>query len=268
MSYEVRLQVFEGPLDLLLHLITRKRVDIYEVSIATITEEYLAAVAGVDGLDLESSTGFLVVAASLLELKAARLLPSNALDPESGDSLEERDLLLARLVECATFRDAGAFILVRLEQGAAYHARRAPLEDQFVAAAPDLLAGTTVLDVARAARAALAPNPRAEVDTSHLQPMRASVREAIAHIASRLGAGRELSFEALCGMHLERIEVVVRFLALLELFKAGAVELAQVERFGAITASWTGEVDIEGVLADVDEYAGDQKGRAWPTTAR
>ncbi|MBA2312987.1 MAG: segregation/condensation protein A [Actinobacteria bacterium] len=262
MSYEVRLQVFEGPLDLLLHLITRKRVDIYEVSIATITEEYLAAVASADELDLESSTGFLVVAASLLELKAARLLPSNAQDPEAGDLLEERDLLLARLVECATFREAGAWILVRMELGMAYHARRAPLEDQFVVAAPDLLAGTTVIDVAHAAAAALAPKPSVEVDTSHLQPIRASVREAIADIATRLGARKQMSFEALCDIHLERIEIVVRFLALLELLKAGALELGQTERFGTITASWTGEVGVDEVLADVEEYAGDREVRA------
>ncbi len=115
MGYEVKLEVFEGPIDLLLHLITRQRVDIYEVSISTITEEYLRAVGALDDLDLEAATGFLVVAATLLELKSARLLPARDADDEEGGLLEARDMLLARLVELATFREAGAWLAVELE---------------------------------------------------------------------------------------------------------------------------------------------------------
>src|ERR687892_741338 len=107
MPHEVKLEVFEGPIDLLLHLITRQRVDIYDVSIATITEEYVAALEQMEGIDLETATGFLVVAATLLELKSARLLPGRSADDYDGKLLEERDLLLARLIECATYRRAG-----------------------------------------------------------------------------------------------------------------------------------------------------------------
>ncbi len=139
MAYEVKLEVFEGPIDLLLHLITRQRVDIYEVSISTITEEYLEAVGSIEDLDLESATGFLVVAATLLELKSARLLPARSLDDADGQLLEERDMLLARLVELSTLREAGAWIAVGLEKGAVYMARTAGLEPQFVGLAPDLL---------------------------------------------------------------------------------------------------------------------------------
>src|SRR5687767_14461181 len=110
MTYEVKLEVFEGPLDLLLHLITKQRVDIYEVSISTITDEYLRVLKGMGDFDLETATGFLIVAATLLELKSARLLPSVRWSEEDEKLLEERDLLLARLVECATYRDAGAWL--------------------------------------------------------------------------------------------------------------------------------------------------------------
>src|ERR687895_2362005 len=116
-TYQVKLEVFEGPLDLLLHLITRQRVDIYDVSLSTITEEYLAALAGMDDLDLDSATGFLVIAATLLELKSLRLLPGRDLDDPDVRLLEERDLLLARLVECATYREAGAWLSGRLAGG-------------------------------------------------------------------------------------------------------------------------------------------------------
>src|SRR5687767_12878133 len=132
MTYEVRLDVFEGPLDLLLHLITRQRVDIYDVSLATITEEYLAAMDAMGDLDLETATGFLVVAATLLELKSARLLPRSGDDEAASKLLEERDLLLARLVECATFRDAGGWIATSLSAGAAFHGREVSLEERFV----------------------------------------------------------------------------------------------------------------------------------------
>lgn len=254
MAYEVKLEVFEGPLDLLLHLITRQRVDIYDVSLATITEEYLAAMEAMGDLDLETATGFLVVAATLLELKSARLLPRTGDDEAASKLLEERDLLLARLVECATFRDAGAWIAAGLRAGDAFHGRAVTLEERFVDLAPDLLARMKLADLGLAAAAVFAPKPVIELDTSHISPIKASVKDAITELAATLQQHRTLSFEALCGSQIERIEVVVRFLALLELFKAGAIEIDQATRFGDITASWTGEVDAEEVLADAEEY--------------
>ncbi len=118
MTHSVNLEVFQGPIDLLLHLITRQRVDIYDISLTAITEEYLATVRSLEDLDLETATGFLVVAATLLELKSQRLLPGRSSDPDADLALlEERDLLLARLVECSTFRSAGEWISVGLEEG-------------------------------------------------------------------------------------------------------------------------------------------------------
>lgn len=254
MPYEVKLEVFEGPLDLLLHLITRQRVDIYDVSLATITEEYLAALDQMAELDLETATGFLVVAATLLELKSARLLPARGDDDGASKLLEERDLLLARLVECATFREGGAWIAAGLLEGASFHGRSVPLEERFVDLAPDLLGRVSIADVAVAAARMFAPTPVIELDMSHVSPIHASVKDAITEIAATLEVDKRVSFEELCAGRSGRIEVVVRFLALLELFKAGAIEIEQPTRFGDISASWTGEVDAQAVLEDAEEY--------------
>lgn len=254
MPYEVRLEVFEGPLDLLLHLITRQKVDIYDVSLATITDEYLRAIDGM-ALDLESATGFLVVAASLLELKSARLLPSRSGDDGIDPLLEERDLLLARLVECATYRSAGEWISTALAAGNAFVARDVALEERFQDLAPDLLARVRPADVAAAAAGVLAPKPRVQLDTSHIAPITASVKDAIAHVAAVLSERGGVAFAELCPERTPRIEVVVRFLALLELLKAGAVELSQATRFGEIHATWTGEGDVDEIVLDAEEYA-------------
>lgn len=253
MPYEVKLEVFEGPLDLLLHLITRQRVDIYDVSLATITEEYLAAIDALDVVDLETATSFLIVAATLLELKSARLLPGREIDADDH-LLEERDLLLARLVECATYREAGMWIHAGLARGADFHGREVGLEAPFVGLVPDLLAGVDLVRLATCAAAVLAPAPVIELDVSHVAPIRASVRDAIEDVAGRLRAAGSASFADLCDHPAPRLDVVVRFLALLELFKAGAVELDQVDRFGDIRATWTGEARVEDVVEDADEY--------------
>lgn len=255
MTYEVRLDIFEGPIDLLLQLITRQRLDIYDVSLAEITEEYLAALATLDGLDLETATGFLVVAATLLELKSARLLPSGQLGDGDAALLEERDLLLARLVECATYREAGAWIAAGLRRGEDFHGRAVTLEPRFLEIAPDLLANTSVDHIGRAAGALLAPRPVVELDVSHVAPSTASVADAILEVAARLKESSRVSFEELCGRARPRMEVVVRFLALLELFKAGAIELEQATRFGDIVAAWTGAAEAEEVMQAAEEYA-------------
>ena len=256
MPYEVKIEeVFEGPLDLLLNLITKQRVDIYEVSISTITDEYVRALERMGHLDLETATGFLIVAATLLELKSARLLPTMKLGDDDTSLLEERDLLLARLVECATYRDAGSWLAGGLAAGAGFFGRTAGLEPDLVEVAPDLLAHTSVEDVIRAAERILAPREVVELDISHVQPIRASVRTALLDVAARLRAA-PADFAELCSNVTSRIDHVVRFLALLELYKAGAVELSQADRFGEIHATWIGGVAVDDeLLGAVDEYA-------------
>lgn len=259
MTYEVKTEVFEGPFDLLLHLITRQRVDIYDVSISTITDEYLRALERLDGFDLETATSFLVIAATLLELKSARLLPSLRLGEDDERLLEERDLLLARLVECATYRDAGTWLAAGLAAGAGFHGRTAGLEPHLIESAPDLLADTSIADLVAAAERVFAPRPVIQLDMSHVQPIRASVKDALVEVATRLRSA-PAGFDELCSHVTTRIDRVVRFLALLELYKAGAVELSQADRFGDIRAEWVGDADEHDLLADVEEYAVEVEG--------
>jgi segregation and condensation protein A len=260
-GHEVRLEVFQGPIDLLLHLITRQRVDIYDVSLSTITDEYLSVLGSMEDMDLEQATGFLVIAATLLELKSIRLLPApHDLDDEDRALLEERDLLLAKLVECATFREAGTALNIALQRGSSFFPRSVPLEEPYASLQPTVELRVTVAQLTRAAARVFAPAPvQLQLDMTHVSPIRASVKDAIEIMVGRLKVQGSCTFEELCGGSLERIEVVVRFLGLLELFKAGAVELSQDDRFGAIQASWTGEADTEEVLADVEEYSGESE---------
>ena len=252
--HEVKLEVFEGPIDLLLHLITRQRVDIYEISLATITEEYLKAVGDLEDLDLEKATGFLVVAATLLELKSSRLLPGRSLEDVDPALLEERDLLLARLVEIATHREAGTWLWTHLEEGGLFHPRTAGPETEIATAAPDPLGAVSLDDLGRAAAVALYKPPPPILDVSHVAPIRASVADAIVEVARDVAAQGSATFGSLCGHVSDRIEVVVRFLAVLELFKSGAVDLGQQARFGEIEVTWTGEATAEAALAEAEEY--------------
>jgi len=236
-------------------------VDIYEVSVAEITEEYLQAVARMEEIDLEKATGFLVVAATLLELKSSRLLPGRSAEDLDPDLLEERDLLLARLVEMATFKEAGGWLWAGLEDGAGFHPRTAGPEPELVAVAPDPLLKLSLGDLARAAATAVNKPPPPALDMSHVAPIRASVADAIVELSGRLRERGAASFEALCThVSAEKIEVVVRFLAILELFKAGAVDMGQSDRFGSIEVTWTGETSVEVVLEEAEEYTIDQGG--------
>ena len=260
MVHEVKTDVFEGPIDLLLQLITRQRVDIYEVSLSAITEEYLKVLDSLDDLDLEAATGFLVVAATLLELKSARLLPSASIEEADPRLLEERDLLLAKLVELSTFREAGAWLSSELAAGEGFIGRIVGLEPHLMQLVPDPLDGLTGDHLARAAARALAPKPVVELDTSHVTPSTESVRDAIEELGRSLQTQKRAAFRDLCGPGRTRLQVIVRFLALLELFKAGAVDLIQGDRFGEIEASWTGDVEADVVIDEVDEYSADSGG--------
>jgi segregation and condensation protein A len=260
LTYQVKLDVFEGPIDLLLHLITRQRVQIYDVSLATITHEYLQAVSGMDSVDLELATGFLLVAATLLELKSSRLLPSAAAEGSDLELLEERDLLLSRLIECSTFREAGAWMATELEKGAAYHGRSVALEPKFLGVAPDLLQKVTTGKLGETAARALDVKEVPVLDISHLAPVRVSVRDAIGEVSARLETAGEMSFEDLCDRDDDKMTLIVRFLALLELFKSGAIVLEQVRVFGAILVRWTGEIDAERAMGQADEYSMDRGG--------
>ncbi|MEZ5144981.1 MAG: ScpA family protein [Acidimicrobiales bacterium] len=260
MPYAVQTSVFEGPFDLLLHLILREQVDIYDVSLASIVDAYLVEVERMETLDLEVATEFLLIAATLVELKARRLLPDEA-DLDLDDELalwEERDLLLARLLECKTFKDA-AKVLQRLhaEAGRSYP-RTAGLEEQFLGLAPDLLEGLDVDDLQRAFVRALTPRPVPTVDLFHVSNVKISVTEAVEELVDELPRVGRISFRRLTESFVERLEVVVRFLAVLELYKQGLVDLDQPRAFGDIEIAWIGgrAAALAADLAAVDAYDG------------
>ncbi len=265
MPYEVSTPVFEGPIDLLLHLIMREQVDLYEISLATIVDAYLAELARMEeasaGFDLEVATDFLLVAATLVELKTKRLLPGSD-DLDLDDDLvlwEERDLLLARLIASKTFKDAARALQVLADHAGRSVPRRVGPEDRFIEVAPDLLAGVTPDDLRAAFLRAVAPAPVPTVDLRHLTIVRASVTEAVAELLGTLPLRRVVSFRELTRHHHERLEIVVRFLAILELCKQGMVVLDQPERFGDIVVRWIGDLDepdTEYALAGIDVYDG------------
>lgn len=258
--YTVSTPVFEGPFDLLLHLITREQVDLWEVSISDIVDGYVSTLEQMRAsLDLETATEFLLIAAVLLELKARRLLPGGD-DIEHEEELalwEERDLLIARLLECKTFKDAAASMNRLMDHANLSWPRTAGLEERFVDVAPDLLAGITADRLKEAMDGLLAPRPQARVILDHVAPVRVSVRDAVEELMDELPRCGAITFARLTGGLLERLEVIVRFLALLEMYKQGLVDLDQATSFAELTVCWIGDDDSTPVIVDlVEEYQG------------
>jgi segregation and condensation protein A len=236
MSYAVRTPVFEGPFDLLLHLILKQEVELWEVSLTEIVDAYLHELDRMDTLDLDVATEFLLIAATLVELKARRLLPGID-DLELDEELlrfEERDLLLARLLECKTFKDAARAIEAQMRRADRSVARRAGPEEPFRWMAPDPLERLRPAALRNAALRVLAAPPVVVVDTDHIAPVRASVRDAVESVLRLLPESEPMSFRALVSGAPERLEVIVRFLAVLELYKQGMVDILQFTNFGEL----------------------------------
>ncbi|MFW2514184.1 segregation and condensation protein A [Demequina sp. SO4-13] len=258
-AFSVHLDNFEGPFDLLLSLISKHDMEITDVALARVTDEFLAAMAAYETeWDLSQASEFLVVAATLLDLKAARLLPQGQVeDAEDLELLEARDLLFARLLQYRAFKQvAGTFGELLLAP------RRMPrdvtLEPHFAMLLPELVWSITADDLARLAAHALQPKPEpAGVSIAHLHAPAVSVREQAALMTSRLQRERAVTFRAL--VHdADHVNVVVaRFLALLELFKEAVVAFEQARSLGELTVRWTGgdgDVEIE-VSDEFDEGA-------------
>ena len=253
MPYEVQTTVFEGPFDVLLRLILEQEVDIYEVSLTSIVDAYLAEMDRIigrsenqastePGIDLELATEFLLIAATLVELKTRRLLPDRNdgdLDEEFG-IWEERDLLLARLLECQTFKTAAVVLRQMSLSASLSYPRTVGPDEKLLSLAPDLLIGVDTEDLAVAAVRAMTPTAVKRVDLGHIAPITAAVTDAMFELIDELPSLGRASFRQLTGGLVDRIEVVVHFLAILELFKQGHIELDQRERFGDITLIWTG----------------------------
>ncbi|WP_412863754.1 segregation and condensation protein A [Cellulomonas sp. 179-A 9B4 NHS] len=267
-GFEVHLDVFSGPFDLLLGLIAKHKLDITEIALAQVTDEFIAHIrtaqraadAGGRGWDLSQASEFLVVAATLLDLKAARLLPSAQVeDAEDLELLEARDLLFARLLQYRAYKVVAADLSTRLEAEARRFGRSVQLEPQFAALLPELVWQMGADRLAELAAGALAPKPPPPgVDISHLHAPAVSVREQAAVLVDRLRHQGAATFRTLTADADEPVVVVVRFLALLELFREGAVAFDQVAPLGELTVRWTGsaEGDVE-VSDDFDRAAGE-----------
>ncbi|CAN5351153.1 hypothetical protein BH09ACT12_BH09ACT12_38000 [soil metagenome] len=259
-AFALHLDNFEGPFDLLLSLISKHKLDITEVALSRVTDEFIAHIKAGGSpenpkqWDLEQTTSFLLVASTLLDLKAARLLPSGDVEDEEDLALlEARDLLFARLMQYRAFKQVAAVLEQRLAVESKRHPRAVGLEDRYAGLLPDVLIGIGLEQFAQLAAKALEPKPVLELSLHHIHAAKVSVREQAVIVMDRLRRSGTMTFRALCGDSPDKLTTVARFLSLLELFKEGAVAFDQVTPLGELTVRWTGDDD-----ADVDELITDE----------
>lgn len=255
-GFTVRLDNFTGPFDLLLQLIGKHKLDVTEVALHQVTDEFLAYLRELgDAWDLDETSEFLVVAATLLDLKTARLLPAAEVEDEEDLALlEARDLLFARLLQYQAFKEAAGHLATLMETGARQWPRAVSLEPRYAQALPELVLGIGPQRLAQIAARALTPKPPPVVSTAHVHQVRVSVREHAALLRDRLLRIRVANFRTLCEDCTSTLEVVARFLALLELYREGLVGFEQVQPLGDLTVRWTG--GDEPTELSVDEYLG------------
>lgn len=258
MAIDVATPIFEGPFDLLLHLILREEVDIHEISLSTIVDAYLVELKKLTELDLEITTEFLLIAATLIELKSRRLLPGKE-NMDLDDELalwEERDLLLARLLECKTFKDVAKVLALFVDDADRVYARTTGPDDRFSEVTPDLLEGMTIAKLQRGFVSAITPKQVPTLNLFHVSPIRFTVAEAVEEMMDELPRVGITSFRNLTSNLVERVEIVVRFLAILELYKQGFIEIGQDDQFGEITIHWTGIGPEGDAVMEIDTYEG------------
>jgi segregation and condensation protein A len=256
-GFEVHLDVFEGPFDLLLGLISKHKLDITEVALSQVTDEFIAYIrTRAEGWDLDQASYFLVVAATLLDLKAARLLPAGEVEDEEDLALlEARDLLFARLLQYRAYKEVAAIFAGRMAVQAHRFARRVPMEPRFAELLPEVLLGLGPAEFARIAALTLAPRPAPEVATEHIHTPRTSVREQAAILAGRLRKLRRATFRHLTSDCAGTYEVVARFLALLDLYRDGNVSFEQVVPLGDLYVTWAGgETGPLSTAGEEDEW--------------
>ncbi|MHB8794294.1 MAG: segregation and condensation protein A [Candidatus Nanopelagicales bacterium] len=253
-GFSVRVGDFEGPFDLLLTLISKHKLEVTELALHRVTDEFIGYIRGQGhDWDLDEASAFLVVAATLLDLKAARLLPSGEVEDEEDLALlEARDLLFARLLQYRAYKEVSALFAARMAAAAKRMPRTAGLEPQFAALLPEVLIGLGPDQFAALAARALAPRPVAEVSTAHIHVQRVSVRDQAAIIVDRLRRHRTTTFRALIADCGTTMLVVGRFLALLELYREQVVAFEQLAPLGDLTIRWTGT--DEGEVAVTDEF--------------
>lgn len=252
-GFSVSLGNFDGPFDLLLSLISKHELDITEVSLSVVTGEFIAYLRGLDSTEeLDQASEFLVVAATLLDLKVAGLLPQGELvDAEDVALLEARDLLFARLLQYRAFKEASAWFSAQLDTESTRHVRSVRLEEKYRKQTPELVWTLSLDDFAALAALAMAPKELPSVGLGHLHAPLVSIREQAAHVVSQLRRGEPMTFRQLvAGVDVKGV-VVARFLAILELYRRDFLGFEQVEPLGELTVRWTAEHWSEESLANL-----------------
>jgi segregation and condensation protein A len=256
-AFRVRLDNFEGPFDLLLNLISRRQLDVTEVALSQVTDEFISYLAGMETWDLGKATEFLVVAATLLDLKAARLLPAAEVEDEEDLALlEARDLLFARLLQYRAYKLAAAYLGELDRTQARRHGRAVELEPRFAQLLPEVLIDVSPQQFAAIAAQAMVPRPVPVVATDHLYNPQVSVREQMAIVRDRLRRAGAATFRALVSDCTMTVEVVARFLGLLELYRDGSVAFDQAAALTELHVRWTGGDDDRDLPLDTDEEYG------------
>ncbi|MFF7654095.1 segregation and condensation protein A [Streptomyces sp. NPDC007983] len=262
-TFTVRLDNFEGPFDLLLQLISKHKLDVTEVALSKVTDEFMAHIRAMGpDWDLDQTTEFLVVAATLLDLKAARLLPAAEVEDEADLALlEARDLLFARLLQYRAYKQVADIFHDRLIQEARRYPRTVGLEPHHADLLPDVVIRVGPEGFAKLAVKAMQAKPKPQVYVDHIHAPLVSVREQAEVVVGRLRELGEASFAALTEDAPDTLTVVARFLALLELYRERAVRLEQPEALGALMVRWTGAEDGQRPLV-TDEFDEPQKHQA------
>jgi segregation and condensation protein A len=252
-SFRVALEVFEGPFDLLLNLIGRHELDITEVSLSRVTDDFIAYLKGIDTADeLDQASEFLVVAATLLDLKVAGLLPQGELvDAEDVALLEARDLLFARLLQYRAFKQASEWFAQRLEAEWGRHPRSVRLEEKYRSREPELQWTVSLEDFAAIAELAFAPRAIPVVELDHLHAPLVSVREQAALVVAQLQRGTPYTFRELIAGADRKGVIVARFVAVLELYRFAAVAFEQLEPLGELTIRWVADAWSDENLANL-----------------
>jgi segregation and condensation protein A len=253
--FDVHLDVFEGPFDLLLGLLAKHQLDVTEVALSKVTDEFIGHLRRDGGsFDLEQASEFLVVAATLLDLKAARLLPSGQVEDEEDLALlEARDLLFARLLQYRAYKEVASILAIGFAEESRRFPRLVGLEPQFAGLLPEVLLGLGPAEFASLAGRALRPKPVPHLPTSHLHAPLVSVREQAVLIVGRLRMTRSTTFRALTEDADGTFVVVARFLALLDLYRDGAVSFEQLTPLGELYVRWTAADDFDiGEEREVD----------------
>jgi segregation and condensation protein A len=255
-TFAVSTPTFEGPIDLLLHLVSSHEVDVLDIALLPIVDGFVRVLTEQrDRIDFNQLSEFLLVAAILIELKSQKLLPGRETADDDDDLIgwEERDLLLARLLECRAYAAAADVFVALAEQAARSVPREVGLPADFAVHAPDLLAGVTPEELAQAYLRGAAERPVPRVDLSHVTVDTVSVAEAVSALIAVPRHDRATSFRSMVEGCATRMEVIVRFLALLELCKMGRVNLGQGRTFGDLQIEW---LEADAVLAGVSSGRG------------